>query len=118
MSTSPVARVGIVDRGAARRSGRRPRRLGAGTAGDGAGRDPSAVVPSSQLTRQASHILRFTGGTTMASTPTTEDADQDRWIPTWDGASYAANTGHHREHDAWFLERFPIRPTDRLLDLG
>src|SRR5690348_12953379 len=42
----------------------------------------------------------------------------DSWIPPWDGASYAANTGHHRQHDAWFLRAFPIRPTDRVLDLG
>jgi trans-aconitate methyltransferase len=40
------------------------------------------------------------------------------WLPTWDGAAYAANTGHHRAHDAWFLERFPVRPGDRLLDVG
>lgn len=42
----------------------------------------------------------------------------DTWIPDWDGAAYAANTGHHREHDAWFLEHFPVRSSDRLLDLG
>ena len=41
-----------------------------------------------------------------------------RWIPTWDGAAYAANTGHHREHDDWFLTAFPVRGTDRVLDLG
>ena len=40
------------------------------------------------------------------------------WLPAWDGAAYAANTGHHRRHDAWFLERFPVRPGDRVLDLG
>lgn len=40
------------------------------------------------------------------------------WVPKWDGARYAANTAHHREHDDWFLETFPVRPTDRLLDLG
>jgi trans-aconitate methyltransferase len=40
------------------------------------------------------------------------------WIPDWDGAAYAANTSHHREHDAWFLEHFPVRSDDRLLDLG
>lgn len=44
--------------------------------------------------------------------------DEGRWIPAWDGASYAANTSHHRELDGWFLERFPARPADRLLDLG
>ncbi len=39
------------------------------------------------------------------------------WLPSWD-ASYAANTGHHRRYDAAFLAATPIRPTDRLLDLG
>jgi SAM-dependent methyltransferase len=39
------------------------------------------------------------------------------WLPTWD-ASYAANTGHHRRYDAAFLAVTPIRPGDRLLDLG
>ena len=40
------------------------------------------------------------------------------WLPIWDGADYAANTGHHRANDAWFLQRFPVRAGDRLLDLG
>src|SRR4051794_14641531 len=40
------------------------------------------------------------------------------WVPAWDGASYAANTGHHREQDAWFLRAFPVAPADRILDLG
>src|SRR6188472_120048 len=40
------------------------------------------------------------------------------WLPAWDGADYAANTGHHRANDAWFLEHFPVRAGDRLLDLG
>ena len=39
------------------------------------------------------------------------------WLPSWD-ASYGANTGHHRAHDAWFLRNTPLRPTDRVLDLG
>lgn len=39
-------------------------------------------------------------------------------LPAWDGADYAANTGHHRAQDAWYLERFPVRRTDRLLDVG
>jgi SAM-dependent methyltransferase len=39
-------------------------------------------------------------------------------VPGWDGAAYAENTGHHRAHDAWFLESFPVRPADRVLDLG
>jgi ubiquinone/menaquinone biosynthesis C-methylase UbiE len=47
---------------------------------------------------------------------TTDEADP--WVPVWDGDSYAANTGHHRVHDAWFLEQFPVQPADRLLDLG
>lgn len=40
------------------------------------------------------------------------------WVPSWDGERYAANTGHHRAHDSWFLEHFPVRPDHRLLDLG
>ena len=40
------------------------------------------------------------------------------WLPRWDGVAYAANTGHHRANDAWYLERFPVRPADRLLDVG
>ena len=40
------------------------------------------------------------------------------WLPAWDGSRYAANTAHHREHDAWFLERFPVRASDAVLDLG
>lgn len=57
--------------------------------------------------------------TTSAAQSTTRSVGgDDRWIPAWDGAAYAANTGHHREHDAWFLTTFPVRPTDRILDLG
>jgi trans-aconitate methyltransferase len=41
----------------------------------------------------------------------------DPWLPTWD-ASYAANTGHHREHDAEVLSTTPVSPGDRVLDLG
>jgi hypothetical protein len=49
----------------------------------------------------------------------TEDgAGPESWIPAWDGEAYAANTGHHRVHDDWFLSAFPVRSTDRLLDLG
>jgi trans-aconitate methyltransferase len=40
------------------------------------------------------------------------------WVPPWDGASYAANTGHHRRYDAEFLATLPLRPADRVLDLG
>lgn len=41
-----------------------------------------------------------------------------RWLPAWDGRAYATNTGHHRANDAWYLERFPVQPSDRLLDVG
>ncbi len=40
------------------------------------------------------------------------------WVPPWDGTLYAANTAHHRAHDGAFLESAPLRPTDRVLDLG
>ena len=40
------------------------------------------------------------------------------WLPTWDGSLYAANTGHHRAYDDWFLAHFPVRPSDRVLDIG
>jgi SAM-dependent methyltransferase len=40
------------------------------------------------------------------------------WLPAWDGALYAANTSHHRRLDEWFLQNFPVRPTDRVLDIG
>jgi ubiquinone/menaquinone biosynthesis C-methylase UbiE len=40
------------------------------------------------------------------------------WLPTWDGALYAANTDHHRRYDDRFLSTLPLRPTDRVLDLG
>jgi len=39
------------------------------------------------------------------------------WLPAWD-ASYAANTGHHRAHDAAFLATTPLSAADRVLDLG
>jgi SAM-dependent methyltransferase len=39
-------------------------------------------------------------------------------LAPWDGAVYAANTGHHRAHDAAFLERFPVRRADRVVDVG
>jgi trans-aconitate methyltransferase len=39
-------------------------------------------------------------------------------LPSWDGAAYAGNTAHHRVHDADFLATTPLRPTDRVLDLG
>ena len=39
-------------------------------------------------------------------------------LAPWDGALYAANTGHHRVYDALFLETLPLRPADTVLDLG
>jgi len=57
----------------------------------------------------------------ISNTKTTDhdagDGDGDLWLPAWD-ASYAANTGHHRAFDAFFLETTPLSPTDRVLDLG
>lgn len=44
--------------------------------------------------------------------------NDDAWVPPWDGAAYAANTAHHRAFDDLFLERTPLRPGDRVLDLG
>jgi trans-aconitate methyltransferase len=40
------------------------------------------------------------------------------WLPAWDAALYAANTGHHRAYDAAYLETLPVRATDAVLDLG
>jgi trans-aconitate methyltransferase len=40
------------------------------------------------------------------------------WVPPWDGASYAANTAHHRRYDAELLATLPLRRADRVLDLG
>jgi trans-aconitate 2-methyltransferase len=48
----------------------------------------------------------------------TATATEASWVPAWDGAAYAANTGHHRVHDEWFLRAFPVRSADRVLDLG
>ena len=39
-------------------------------------------------------------------------------LADWDGKSYAANTGHHRRYDNRFLATLPLRPTDRVLDIG
>ena len=39
------------------------------------------------------------------------------FLPEWDGKGYAANTGHHRVHDAAFLETLRLTRTDRVLDL-
>src|SRR4051812_23535784 len=54
---------------------------------------------------------------TISYTETPTDEGEDLWLPAWD-ASYAANTGHHRAFDAFFLETTPLSPTDRVLDLG
>ena len=40
------------------------------------------------------------------------------WLPEWDGAAYAANTAHHRRYDDRFLGTLPLRPSDRVLDVG
>lgn len=40
------------------------------------------------------------------------------WLPPWEGADYAANTSHHRAFDEWFFRDLPLRPSDRVLDLG
>ena len=42
----------------------------------------------------------------------------DTLLPAWDGASYAANTAHHRVHDDAFLAVTPIGADTRVLDLG
>ncbi len=47
-----------------------------------------------------------------------QDVRHEPWVPAWDGAAYAANTAHHRVHDAAFLATTPLRPGDRVLDLG
>ena len=39
-------------------------------------------------------------------------------LAPWDGPLYAANTGHHRRYDAEFLATLPLRPHDRVLDIG
>jgi len=41
----------------------------------------------------------------------------DVWLPAWDGAAYAANTGHHRVFDAAFLATLPLEGDERILDL-
>jgi trans-aconitate methyltransferase len=43
---------------------------------------------------------------------------QQPWLPSWDGALYAANTDHHRRYDGRFLATVPLEPNDRVLDLG
>jgi trans-aconitate methyltransferase len=46
------------------------------------------------------------------------DPSRPPWLPPWQGADYAANTQHHRRFDDWFLAGTPLRPTDRVLDIG
>ena len=46
-----------------------------------------------------------------------KDIEADELVP-WDGALYAANTGHHRRYDDEFLATLPLRATDRVLDVG
>ena len=43
---------------------------------------------------------------------------EPQWLPDWDGEAYAANTAHHRRYDGRFLATVPLRPTDRVLDIG
>ena len=43
---------------------------------------------------------------------------QPGWLPTWDGPSYAANTGHHRRYDEQFVATLPLTPSARVLDVG
>jgi trans-aconitate methyltransferase len=42
----------------------------------------------------------------------------DVWLPQWDAALYARNTGHHRAFDDWFLAATPLAPNHRIVDLG
>jgi trans-aconitate methyltransferase len=39
-------------------------------------------------------------------------------LAEWDGDLYAANTGHHRRYDDEFVRSLPLRPADRVLDIG
>lgn len=36
----------------------------------------------------------------------------------WIGEAYAAESGHHRSYDDWFLRRLPPEPDDFVIDLG
>jgi ubiquinone/menaquinone biosynthesis C-methylase UbiE len=47
-----------------------------------------------------------------------ETVISDNEIPPWDGALYAANTGHHRALDGWFLSTLPPVAGLEILDLG
>jgi SAM-dependent methyltransferase len=68
--------------------------------------------------RRCARLTAPCAAATVVSTNETHFPECESWLPQWDGAAYAANTGHHRANDAWFLERFPARPGDRLLDVG
>lgn len=54
----------------------------------------------------------------MTGTDSQSSGPQSEFVPAWDGAAYAANTGHHRAFDEGFLATTPLRPGDRVLDLG
>ena len=41
-----------------------------------------------------------------------------RDLPEWDGASYAANTAHHRAHDDRFLAPLALRGDEDIVDVG
>ena len=45
-------------------------------------------------------------------------SQQVGFLPSWDGAAYAANTAHHRRYDRDFLANLPLFPSARVLDLG
>ena len=51
--------------------------------------------------------LKYQDRTPRPRTPDRRDGTIDLWLPSWD-ASYAANTGHHRAFDAFFLETTPL----------
>ena len=53
----------------------------------------------------------------ISNTKTPGSQSEELWLPEWN-ASYAANTGHHRAFDAFFLETTPLSPSYRVLDLG
>ena len=45
-------------------------------------------------------------------------AQSDRTLPEWDGATYAANTAHHRAHDDRFLSPLALVGTEHVVDVG
>lgn len=44
--------------------------------------------------------------------------NQQRRPLAWSGTAYAAEAGHHRAFDEWFLDRLRPRSTDVVVDLG